>query len=313
MKEIFHRTSIRKFDRRPVEDEKIEKLLRAAMAAPSAGNQQPWAFFVVREKDLLSRLGSSTPYSLPAANAPLAIVPCFQKACMMPEYAQIDLSAATENILLEADHLELGAVWLGIAPAEDRMRTVEQILSIPDTLRAFCIIAVGYPLEEKTQEDRYDVSRIYYPGAVRRQLDLADGKISLKEIIEELEAQDNNQKTYFDKEELDYLYVLNEENPDEEDRYAMELVEEDPERYAVMPTKYEIHEYRIMESFVKSLETSDAQNRLDNAIHGPGAFRRFREVARQTGTEDRWRRFRDRAYRDIAADWCRENGIQYKD
>ena len=66
MKEIFHRTSIRKFDRRPVEDEKIEKLLRAAMAAPSAGNQQPWAFFVVREKDLLSRL-AVTPF-LPVAS-----------------------------------------------------------------------------------------------------------------------------------------------------------------------------------------------------------------------------------------------------
>jgi hypothetical protein len=66
----------------------------------------------------------------------------------------------------------------------------------------------------------------------------------------------------------EYLVFDYEENPDEEDRYAMELVEEDPERYAVMPTKYEIHEYRIMESFVKSLETSDAQSRLDNAIHG---------------------------------------------
>mgnify|MGYP002703897012 CR=1 FL=1 len=103
MKEIFHRTSIRKYEKKKVEGDKIELLLRAAMAAPSAGNQQPWEFYVVTDRDKLKALSECSPYAGMLKEAPLGIVVCCQKDCRLPDYAQIDCSAAVENLLLEAD------------------------------------------------------------------------------------------------------------------------------------------------------------------------------------------------------------------
>ena len=137
MNSIYTRVSIRKYQDRPVEKEKTEAILRAAMQAPSAGNQQPWEFYVV-------------------TNA------AYRKNCMMPEYAQIDLSIAMENLWLETDAQGLGGVWLGIAPHEERMLAVEKILSIPDNLRAFAIFPYGYPAEERKQQNRFEESRIHY-------------------------------------------------------------------------------------------------------------------------------------------------------
>ena len=120
MDAIFHRTSIRKYQEIPVEPEKIETLLRAAMAAPSACNQQPWEFYVVRNKEKIKELSEASPYAGCAKGAPVVFVPCYRKNCQVPMYAEIDLSAAVENLLLEADSLGLGAVWMGIAPQKDR-------------------------------------------------------------------------------------------------------------------------------------------------------------------------------------------------
>ena len=162
MKEIFHRTSIRKYEKRQVEKENIELLLRAAMAAPSAGNQQPWEFYVVTDGDKLTALSECSPYAGMLNDAPLGIVVCCQKGCRLPNYAQIDCSAAVENLLLEADSLGLGAVWLGIAPLEDRMEAVGKVLGIGEDLYVFSMIACGYPAEEKEQQDRYDETRVHY-------------------------------------------------------------------------------------------------------------------------------------------------------
>ena len=165
MEAIFSRTSIRKFENRPVEDEKIEKLLRAAMAAPSAGNQQPWEFIVVTDPQLSSALSSVSPYAGPAAAAPLNIV-ILQSAssARWPEYAPQDLGAAAENILLEAVELGLGAVWLGIAPLQERIDKVKELFSLPDTVSAFAIISVGYPASAAAQIDRFDPARVYTNG-----------------------------------------------------------------------------------------------------------------------------------------------------
>lgn len=162
MNSIFHRVSIRKYKEIPVEQEKVEKLLRAAMAAPSACNQQPWEYYVVTDREIINRLSESTPYTGSAKGAPLVFVPCYRKACRVPAYAQIDMSASVENLLLEADELGLGAVWMGIAPLEDRMETVREILSIPDELAAFAVVPCGYPAEERAQQDRYEESRVHY-------------------------------------------------------------------------------------------------------------------------------------------------------
>ena len=145
MDSIFHRVSIRKFQDKPVEPEKIEKLLRAAMAAPSAGNQQPWEF-----------------YTGCAKNAPALIVSAYREDVIFPMYAQIDLSIANENLWLETDALGLGGVWLGIAPIEERMHEVESVLQMPAGHHAFAIFALGYPAESKPQQDRFDPARIHY-------------------------------------------------------------------------------------------------------------------------------------------------------
>ncbi len=162
MNSIFHRTSIRKYQEQKVEHEKIEKILRAAMAAPSACNQQPWEYYVVTNREKIEQLSQSSQYAGCTKGAPLAFVACYRTECMRPEYAQIDMSASVENLLLEADALELGAVWIGIAPIEERMKKVAEILEMPESLTAFAIIPCGYPAEERTQEDRYEESRVHY-------------------------------------------------------------------------------------------------------------------------------------------------------
>lgn len=162
MNEIFHRTSIRKYLNKPVEDSKVEKILQAAMAAPSAGNQQPWEFYIIKDKNILKKLSQTSPYASCAASAPVAFVACYRVNCKMPEYAQIDLSASVENLLLEADSLGLGAVWLGIAPLKERMEAVRAVLSIPEDLEAFAIISCGYPESFHTQQNRFDRLRLHY-------------------------------------------------------------------------------------------------------------------------------------------------------
>lgn len=162
MNSIFTRVSIRKYQDRPVENEKTEAILRAAMQAPSAANQQPWEFYVVTNREKLAALSEVHPYAGMTKDAPVAIVAAYRTGCRLPEYAQIDLSIAMENLWLETASQGLGGVWLGIAPLEDRMQAVEEILSIPDTMRAFAIFPFGYPAEERKQQDRFDETRIHY-------------------------------------------------------------------------------------------------------------------------------------------------------
>ena len=162
MEQIFTRVSIRKYQDRPVEREKTMAILRAAMQAPSAGNQQPWEFYVVTNKEKLKALSEVHPYAGMTKDAPVAIVAVYRKECMLPDYAQVDLSIAMENLWLETDAQGLGGVWLGIAHLENRMKAVEEILDIPDTMRAFAIFPYGYPAEERKQQDRFDESRIHY-------------------------------------------------------------------------------------------------------------------------------------------------------
>ena len=162
MNSIYNRVSIRKYQNKPVEKEKTLAILRAAMQAPSTGNQQPWEFYVVTDKAKLEALSQVSPYAWMTRNAPAAIVSVYRKACLMPECAQIDLSIAMENLWLETDAQGLGGVWLGVAPIEARMKAVEEILNIPDTLRAFAIFPYGYPAESRQQQDRYDEDRIHW-------------------------------------------------------------------------------------------------------------------------------------------------------
>lgn len=165
MNEIFKRVSIRKFEDKAVESEKIEKILRAAMAAPSAGNQQPWEFYVVTDKDTIKALSECSPYAGCAAGAPAVLVPCYRtEGLMFPKLAQVDLANATENALLEITALDLGGVWLAVSPEQDRIDNVAKALCTPANLVPFALVPFGYPAESREQQDRYDESRIHCIG-----------------------------------------------------------------------------------------------------------------------------------------------------
>ena len=163
MDAIFTRISIRNFEPRAVEPEKIDKVLRAAFAAPTAKNQQPWEFFVVTNREVLDELGDATPYATPVKKAAAAIVVAYRKEGLnVPEFAQIDCAIATENILLELEALGLGGVMIGTAPHEVQMAKVAKAVNMPDNLEAFTIVAFGYPAKRRPQEDRYDAKRIHF-------------------------------------------------------------------------------------------------------------------------------------------------------
>ena len=164
MKEIFTRHSVRRYEDRPVEKEKIELLLKAAMAAPTAGDQKEWEFVVVTDPEIKKAVAKASPYAGCAANAGVVIVVAanMQKP-MFPELWQQDLGTAMENILLEAVHLDLGGVWLSVAPYEDRMTNVAKALGMPDHVYPYAIASIGYPLKPMSVDGRnYDMSLVHY-------------------------------------------------------------------------------------------------------------------------------------------------------
>ena len=162
MKEIFSRRSVRKFTGEAVSPEQLEKLLRAAMCAPSAGNQQPWEFVVIRDREIMKAITAFHPYSGAVLKADVLIVVCgnLSKTKFDGFWVQ-DCSAATENLLVEAESLSLGAVWLGVYPLEDRVAALSALLDLPSDVIPLCIVPVGYPDREYSAADRFDPSRIH--------------------------------------------------------------------------------------------------------------------------------------------------------
>lgn len=162
MNSILKRRSIRKYKDIKVSDEVVEDLLRAAMAAPSAGNEQPWEFVVLRDKEVMKKITEIHPYSKMLLNSDLAIVVCGdEEKEVFKGYWVQDCSAATENILLAAQDMGLGAVWLGVYPIADRVEKIKEILGLPGNVIPLSIVPVGYPDEEKTPADRFDEARIH--------------------------------------------------------------------------------------------------------------------------------------------------------
>lgn len=163
MNAIFQRRSIRRYTKEKVSDETAKKLLQAAMAAPSANNQQPWEFIVIRDKKTFARIMEVHPYSTPLLEADLAIVVCGNTDREKGKgYWVQDCSAATQNILLETQYLGLGAVWLGVYPREERVNGVKEILNLPEAVIPLSIVAIGYPAEQKEPVDRFDETKIHY-------------------------------------------------------------------------------------------------------------------------------------------------------
>ena len=162
MKEIFERTSVRRYSDQKVTDEQIEMLLKAGMAAPSAMNRQPWEFIVVQDPDMLEKLGKVTPYSAPAGRSNCTIVTLADANSSGSNIYLHDLGAVCENILLEAVHLGLGTVWMAVTPSTEREQAVRELLGIPDNIVPFSLIAVGYPEGEVTPKDKFKPEKIHY-------------------------------------------------------------------------------------------------------------------------------------------------------
>ncbi len=160
---IFRRRSIRRYQERPVEAEKLELLLQAAMAAPSAMNCRPWEFVVVTEAEKLEQFRRRLIFG--NRNAPAAIVVCGNPRRSKNPTARLfwvqDCAAATENILLAATALGLGTVWIGVYPVNGFVRVVREVISLPRHVTPLCIVYVGYPAEEKPPRTQYDIAQVH--------------------------------------------------------------------------------------------------------------------------------------------------------
>jgi len=163
MDAIMTRRSIRAYTDEPIGEDLVEATLKAAMAAPSAGNQQPWHFVVVDDRATLDAIPEYHQYSAMLRQAPLAIVVCSDggQPGGLDAYWPQDCAAATENLLLAAHALGLGAVWLGVYPDTDRITRTRALLGLPDNITPFCIIAMGHPAEPAGPADRYEASRVH--------------------------------------------------------------------------------------------------------------------------------------------------------
>lgn len=163
---IATRTSVRDYEARPVEKEKIEKMLRAAMAAPTAMNKQPWHFVVVDQRNVLDALAGANPYAKMLKKAPLAIVVCGNTDKMIEgggrDFWIQDASAATENLLLAAHAMGLGAVWTGAYPSEERCISISKVLSLSDNLVPLNMIVVGYPAEQPQPKQKFKEENVSY-------------------------------------------------------------------------------------------------------------------------------------------------------
>ena len=159
---VYGRRSIRKYTNQPVPEESIQNILRAAMAAPSAGNEQPWQFIVIQDRDALVRLPEVHPYASMVPEAQAAILVCGDRSLEKHEgYWVQDCAAATQNLLLAVRAEGLGGVWLGVYPRQPRMKGLSELLNLPDLIIPFSLIAIGYPAEEKGPSDRFKPDRIH--------------------------------------------------------------------------------------------------------------------------------------------------------
>jgi nitroreductase len=157
---IFSRRSIRKYTQEPVSEKDLKTLLEAGMAAPSGSNRKPWHFVAVTKREMLDALAEAHRYGKMLFQAPLCIAVCGDEAVSERFWVQ-DCSAATENILLAATALSLGAVWLGVHPGKERIKDVKEILDIPGSVTPLNLISIVHPAEEKDPRTQYDESRIH--------------------------------------------------------------------------------------------------------------------------------------------------------
>ena len=163
MNAILTRKSVRDFLDKPIEEEKIQMLMKAAMAAPSAMNHQPWEFYVVESEEAKEKVRKAMPFG--KYKSAIIIIPCIREnatVSLMHDLANCDLGAASENILLAAHELGLGAVWCAIYPSKILIQAIKKAVNIPYGVTPFSAIYVGYPSDKDKSKvkDKFDSKRI---------------------------------------------------------------------------------------------------------------------------------------------------------
>jgi len=163
MDAILSRRSIRKYTTKPVPDQLVKEVLEAAMSAPSAGNEQPWHFIVITDRQILDEIPKYHPYSHMVREAPVAILVCCDLQLDKHDGFWVqDCAAATENLLVAVQAQGLGGVWLGVYPREQRITGLRKLLAIPEHVIPFSLIPIGYPAEDKPRADRYNTARVHH-------------------------------------------------------------------------------------------------------------------------------------------------------
>ncbi|MFW6008056.1 MAG: nitroreductase family protein [archaeon] len=162
MEAVFNRRSIRKYQDREVAEEDIKDLLQAGMSAPSAGNEQPWHFIVITDREILDKIPEIHEYADMTQEAPVAILVCGDlDEQKHGGFWDQDCAAATQNILITIQDKGLGGVWCGIHPNKKRINDFKEFFDLPENIIPFSLIPLGYPAERKSPADRFDESRIH--------------------------------------------------------------------------------------------------------------------------------------------------------
>lgn len=169
MQNILSRKSVRTYTDQPVSRAQIDTLLRAAMAAPTGRDMRPWKFIVVDDKEMLKTLAGRLPYAKMLPEAQAAVLICGDLSVTDDKGNpstnwMFDCSAATENLLLAAESMGLGAVWTAVYPYDERLRPVTEVMQLPDYIVPLNVIPIGYPKGNPQPKDKYDADNIHYNG-----------------------------------------------------------------------------------------------------------------------------------------------------
>ena len=160
LENIHQRKSVRDYTTQPVEDEKTNALLEAAMAAPSGKDTRPWHFVVINDRARLDSMAAELGNAKMLAKAPMAIAICGDST--VSSYWYLDCSLAGENLLLAAEALGLGAVWTAAFPYEDRMEVVRRHINLPENILPLCVIPIGYPAGDNRPKEKFNAERIHW-------------------------------------------------------------------------------------------------------------------------------------------------------
>ena len=159
IKTIQNRKSVRNYTDQPVKTEDLIALVKAGMAAPSGMDKRPWEFYILQDKEQINRLAGQLPNAKMLEKAQVAIIVFGNPK--VSSYWYLDCSAATQNILLAAESMGLGAVWTAAYPYEDRMGAIIETLKIPEPYKPLVLIPIGYPVGSEKPKDKWNESKVH--------------------------------------------------------------------------------------------------------------------------------------------------------